>query len=120
MFVPGLNQHNTFTRANVYGTEHLKWAGWGSQVAAKTAHQIRATDNNPKDDGKGREHPDYIAKLHLLELLDTFGRAQHVGQADTELLVHHDHFALGNQGAVNQHVQRLASKTVKLDHRALV
>ncbi|MNH13264.1 hypothetical protein D3C79_728320 [compost metagenome] len=45
--------------------------------------------------------------FHLAQLLDTFAWADHVGQADAELFVDHYHFAVSDQRAVDQHVQRL-------------
>jgi hypothetical protein len=45
---------------------------------------------------------------------------KNVSQANAKFIIHHDHLAVGNQGAIHQHVQRLAGQAVKLDHRTLV
>ncbi len=49
------------------------------------------------------------------QLLDAFAGTDHVGQADAELLVHHHHLAVGDQGAVDQYVQRLAGQAIEHD-----
>src|SRR5262245_50102499 len=56
----------------------------------------------------------------LLQLADAFGRAHHIGEADAELLVHHDDLAMRDQRAVDEHIQRFAGGTLQLDHRTLV
>src|SRR5690606_1796309 len=54
------------------------------------------------------------------KLLDAFGLADHVSQTDAEFLVDHHHFAVGNQGAIDLDVQRLAGEAIELYYRALV
>src|SRR5690348_7987305 len=54
------------------------------------------------------------------QLAHALGGADHVGQADAELLVDHHHLAVRDQRAVDEHVQRLAGGAVQLHHRALV
>src|SRR5690554_6117267 len=62
------------------------------------------------------------ALIHILFLqpLDAFARADHIGQADAEFFVDHNHFAMGNEGSVYQHIQWLACQPIQLDHRTLV
>src|SRR5690606_21654556 len=54
------------------------------------------------------------------QLPDALALADHVSQANPELLVDHHHLSVGDQGAVDQHVERLAGQAIQLDHRALV
>src|SRR5690606_16285233 len=56
----------------------------------------------------------------LLQPLDAFTRADHIGQPDTEFFVNHHHFPVCNQSAVDQDIQRLTRQPVQLDDRALV
>src|ERR1700734_579311 len=56
----------------------------------------------------------------LFELADAFGRADHVRQADAELLVNHDDFAVCDQSAVDEYVEGLAGRPIELDDRALI
>src|SRR6185437_2161211 len=56
----------------------------------------------------------------LPQLPHALGGADHVGQADAELLVDHHHLAMRDQGAVDEHVQRFAGGAVEFHHRALV
>src|SRR5690554_2793803 len=62
------------------------------------------------------------ALIHILFLqpLDAFARADHIGQADAEFFVDHNHFAMGNEGSVYQHIQWLTCQPIQLDHRTLV
>src|SRR5690606_1956542 len=60
-----------------------------------------------------------IARIST-QLLDAFGGTDHVGQANTELFVHHHHLAVGNQRSVDLYVKRLAGQPVEFDHRALI
>src|SRR5471032_743546 len=82
-------------------------AAWATGSAAITLKG--SVDNSPTNE-----------RFISTQLLDAFARADHVGQADAELLVDHRHFAMGDQRAVDQHVQRLAGQAVQLDHRPLV
>ena len=52
--------------------------------------------------------------------LDAFGRTDHVGQAHAEAVIDHHHFTVGDQGAVDEHIQRLAGTTFQFHHRTLV
>src|SRR6185436_4954939 len=54
------------------------------------------------------------------KLLDPLGRRDHVGETDPELVVHDNNFAVRDQRAVDEHVERLACGPIELDHRALV
>src|SRR5690554_5378284 len=56
----------------------------------------------------------------LLQPFDALTRADHIGQADTELFIHHHNLTVGNQGAIHQHIQWLTRQSVQLNHRALV
>ena len=55
----------------------------------------------------------------LRQLLDSFGRADDVGEANAELLVHHDDFSPRHQLVVDQHFHRFSCQFFKLDHRPL-
>ena len=55
----------------------------------------------------------------FVEFPDPLGGRDDVSQTYAELVVHHDHFALGDQAAVDQNIHRFASQTVKLDDRTL-
>src|SRR3990167_6366628 len=48
-----------------------------------------------------------------------FRGCHHVGQPDTELVIHHHHFALRNEIPIHQHVHRLARQRVQFHHRPL-
>ena len=54
-----------------------------------------------------------------MELLDTFGRANDIGQPYTVTFVNDYDLAVRNQGAVDEHVHRLARVLVQRDDRAL-
>ena len=59
-------------------------------------------------------------KNHLaLQPANAFGLRRHVGEAHTEFVIDHHHFALCNEAAVDQHIHRLACERIELDHRAL-
>lgn len=52
----------------------------------------------------------------FLQPLDTFARTDHIGQADTKLLIHHHNLAVGDQRTVNKNIQRLTGQPVEFDH----
>src|SRR5437870_2987199 len=49
---------------------------------------------------------------------DALRRADDVGQADAELVVHHHRLAARDRLPVDEHVERLAGELLELDHRA--
>src|SRR5690554_819656 len=72
--------------------------------------------------GNGAQSSNQPVSLVILFLqpFDSLARADNVRQPDTELLIHHDHLTVGDQGAIDQHIQWLARQPVQFDHRALV
>lgn len=56
----------------------------------------------------------------LLKLANALGGADNVRQSNAELVVHDHYLAMRHQRAVDEHVQRIPGRAIKLDHRALV
>ena len=51
---------------------------------------------------------------NLLQLADALSRADDVCEADTELLIDHDYFAVRDERTVHKHVERFAGGAVEL------
>src|SRR5262249_44231759 len=60
------------------------------------------------------------ANIGSLQLAQALGGAHDIRQADAEALVDDHHLAVGDEGAVHEHIERLAGPAIELDDRALV
>src|SRR6187551_316534 len=58
--------------------------------------------------------------IFLTQFFDTFCRADNIGHAYAEFLIHYHHFAVCNESAVDQHVERFTGKAIQFNNRALV
>ncbi len=60
-----------------------------------------------------------MAILLLVDAAQTLRRGDDVGETDAQLVVHHHHFALRDEEAVDQHVQRFARHAGQFHNRSL-
>ena len=55
-----------------------------------------------------------------LEIFYPLFRVNNLGKAHAKSLANHDDFTLGDHGSIDQNIQRITGKTIKLDHRPFI
>ena len=92
----------------------------GGRFRRRGGHRGQCRANRATEAGQHAScQPGEDGATSSIQFLNAFGRRDDVGQSNAELVVHHHHFALRNQVAVDQDVHRLAGQAVEFDDGAL-
>ena len=63
--------------------------------------------------------PIFNARKSTVDFAHAFRRCDDVGQANAELVIDHNDFALSDQCAIDQHIHRFAGHGFQFNHRAV-
>jgi len=90
-------------------------AGFPGKMDAMLIHAPEIK-NRRSPVGEGGSVPEWQLAGSAAQFAHALGGGDDVRQADAELVVHHHHFALGDEGAVDQYIHGFASQGIQFHH----